>query len=242
MKMHNAHRVAVAAILVMASASASAVVTSLDLGGASLTGAPAFGMYLGGYGQGPFATVDLSTVTVTSSGGLASFSFDPGVNDFYYGGFRASGNYSINGHITALGGLNVTANEGYVLDKSQAGYRITGEVSVTGLASVKLSTGQEYKGKGVRSVFDVYTFTSDIKLADIDGPLLYWYGSNPYYQGANGTASVFSIADIKITKIEYYTGITAVPEAGTWSLMVLGLAGLAALRRRHAPLRADSRH
>jgi PEP-CTERM motif len=233
MRKRTAYRVAMAAAFVMASASASAAVTSIDLGGATLSGSPSFSTYEGGYRQAPTKTIDLSTVSVTSSGGQVSFAFNPGVDDYYYGGYRSGSQYSISGNIGLPSGFNVTANDGYVLDKSQSGYRISGQVSVTDAASVKLSTGQSFSGKGVRSVPDVYDFTADVKPGGTGPYLLYWTGMNPYSEGPNGTASTFSVADIKVTKVEYYASIGTVPEAGTVSLMALGLAGLALLRRRH---------
>jgi PEP-CTERM motif len=215
-----------------ASATAGAVTNSLDLGNAILTGDPTLSGYTNSYPYQINKTIDLSTVTAGSANGQVRFAYDPGIVDRYMGGYNPNG-YSIDGSINLPGGFTVTGKDGVTLDNSQAGYRISGVVALSGSASVKLSTGESFFAKSGRSVDDVYNFTSEVMLNGLSGPLFGWSGSNPYAQGPNGTASVFSSASVQITRLEYFTGVQAVPEAGTWALMSMGMLGVAvAVRRR----------
>jgi hypothetical protein len=227
MRFHIEAFAMLAGALLVSSAGVAQAASSLDLGTATLTGAPKFtttsarnGSYNG--------TIDLAAVTATSGDGTVGFSFNPAVHDYYYGGYAPS--YNIYGAMSTLTGFTVTPDAGYQIDPGSVSYRVSGQVSVTDSATVTLSTGQTFRGANVRSQADVYDFTVDV--SPIGGNLLTWSGSNPYYQGPNGTASVFSVADIKITQVEYSARVTAVPEPATWGMMALGLVGLGFARRR----------
>jgi len=233
---HCAHKVAAAAALLMISGAVNAA--GIDLGNATLLAGPSYYDYVGGVDQTLSHTVDLTKVTVTSTPGEASFAFDPDVADVYGGGLRPNnGLFSIKGYLSGLTFLgNLVAKDGYALSRDQEGYRITGEVSVTDQATVTVSNGGQspsYTGQGVPSVSNTYTFTADTKLGGSGGVIVAWSGSTP---------TVSSLASIKITKVEYYVPVVSVPEAGSMSLMSLGLMGLiVACRRQRSSVTACQR-
>jgi hypothetical protein len=231
MSKHFAWRSAMPLAFALASASAGAAITSVDLGYATLTGSPVLSGYTNNYRYQINKTIDLSAVTSSSANGQVRFAYDPGISDGYYGGYNPSG-YSINGSLNLPTGFTVTGKDGVILDNSQASYRISGVIKLSDQANVKLSTGESFRAVSGRSVDDVYNFTTEFKLTGQSGPMFGWYGSNPYYQGPNGTASTFSTASVQITRIEYLTSVQAVPEAGTWALMSLGMLGLGMVARR----------
>lgn len=230
MSKHFAWRTAMPLAFALASASAGAAVTSVDLGGATLTGNPTISGYYGTRGYTINRTIDLSAVSPTRANGQVGFAYDPFITDSYSGGYNYS--YDIRGSINQPSGFKLTGEGGVTLDNSQAGYRISGVIKLSDQATVRLSTGEYFRAVSGRSIDDVYNFTTEVKLGGLSGPLLGWSGSNPYYQGPNGTAAVFSTASIQITRIEYFTGIQAVPEAGTWAMMSLGMLGMALVARR----------
>ena len=63
--------------------------------------------------------------------------------------------------------------------------------------------------------------------------LMAWGGAVPYAQGANGSASTYSTAVLRVTGITFNQG-TTVPEAATVAYMALGLVALAWVQRRRS--------
>jgi hypothetical protein len=213
---------------------------SVDLGGATLSGAGTYSYTKAGTNQQGQYTGQITSVATTGLGaasGVFDYSFDPAINDRYLGGYSANGNI-IAGSLFPIRGLTLAPAAGVSLAPESAAYKISGVARLSDAAEVKFTVADGSSvtlyAKGVRSQVDDLPFELYVKesAAQSTGLLLSWYGRNPYSQGPGGVAATFSTAEIIINKVEYT--ISSVPEPTSWALMLYGavLAGGVARRRR----------